>query len=369
MMPDLDIGSHNNKDQYQKKWGMPYSLWRCKQCKWTYLISENMKPVICPACFHLTLVQIENDEPAPLFISSPELLIPFSVDVHDLAKRMENFARAIPFAPEYLTAQALINRVQKIFIPTWLVDSSIIAEWSGEFGYDYDILSHQDQYNENAGGWKSNEVAESRIRWEPRIGRLNRTYSNIPAPALQDIHPMLKQQITFFEKKRGIPFQPAAITDSFIHLPDRAQADAWTDAVPSFLSASMEECRLACEADQIRQFRWRPDFQNQNWTLLLLPVYTTFYKDDEETIQHVFINGQTGQFTGIKRGSMKHARKTGLIILSIAASLFIIGLLLSFLSVMAPMVIALSGFLILAAIIIGVGAIIPVLRVWQFNRE
>ena len=74
-------------------------------------------------------------------------------------------------------------------VPVWLVDGEVQAEWRAEAGYHYQVVSHQDRYEDRRGGWSSREVKETRTRWEPRLGRLKRAYQNLRAPALEEQAP------------------------------------------------------------------------------------------------------------------------------------------------------------------------------------
>ena len=371
MMPD-NFSQSDKQDQntsrIQPIWGIEYKLLACERCKWVYLVKVEVNPQNCPACFHQTLVPITNIEK---YSSNypPELVIPFSASESLIIKNLESFASGIPYAPEDLNYQALNQRLQRIYLPAWLVDGDVYAEWSAEAGFYYDALSHLDHFDDNTGGWVSRQVTEKRIRWEPRLGRLRQKYQNIPGPALQESDVLLQQQLETFNTQKTQPYQASILEEAIVRLPDRPQEDAWTDVQPAFQATAMEECRLACEADQIRQFRWQPEYQNLNWTLLLLPLFSTFYQDDDGQTQKVMIHGQTGQLTGQKRGSMKRAQKASLNLLIAAGVIFIIGLILTAIAVILPPLFALAGILLFVAILIGVGTVIPIWRVWVYNRN
>ena len=145
--------------------------------------------------------------------------------------------------------------------------------------------------------------------------------------------------------------------------------DAWTDANSALQAASSEECRQATDADYLREFHWTPQFSNQNWTLFLRPVYTTYYLDDEGKPQPVYIHGQSGKASGVRRASMKRAQRAALIILSVAIVVFIMSLVVTAIGVMLPLVLAAGGIGMVASVFIGLGALIPLAIAWQFNRS
>ena len=346
-------------------WGLPLEGALCPHCDWRYFLPEGALPLRCPHCCQADLVPLA--EPAQLpYHHPPELVVPFSLKVEAAAARIEGFAEGIPFAPEDLNPQTLRSRVQRLFVPQWLVDGDVTALWEAEAGFDYDVVSHQERYADGSG-WSTREVRETRIRWEPRVGRLARTYENVVAPALED-QATLHRAIGAY-KGAAQPFVPALLDDVLVRLPDRSPAAAWTDAEPAFLATAAEECSQACAADHIRQFRWSPEYSSLNWTLRLLPVYATYYLDDEGQPCPVLLNGETGQISGLRRGSMKRAQQRALIIAAVAAVLFILSLVTGLVGIAVPPLLVFAGIGGLIALGVGLGALVPIVRVWQFNRN
>jgi len=257
---------------------------------------------------------------------------------------------------------------------TGLVDGLVQANWLAEAGFNYEVVSHKDRYADRMGGWQSEEIIETRQRWEPRLGKLKREYQNIPASALET-HQNLIQKLGGFNHpdlepfSSGMAFANLSSLPSGIQLPDRKTEEAWTEAEPGFMQAAIEECRLAAGADFIRAFRWSPNFSGLNWTLNLLPVYTTYYRDDEGKIQVLFINGQSGLISGIRKASMQRARKITLIILLISAFVFFASLVAISGSIVLPVLFPLGILGMIVTLFLGLAALIPLGMVWITNRN
>ena len=351
-------------------WNTNLTLTLCETCDSHYLLPSALFPFKCPTCFGAVLIEIEAEhQPNDLLHHyAPEQVIPFTISHQELTAHIEQFAGRIWFAPGDLKPETLISRLQRLYLPMWLVDSGVEALWQAEVGFNYEIVSHRDQFDQNHGGWHSRQVTEQRIRWEPRLGRLNRIYHNMPAPALEQ-HAQIMQRLGQYDLTEAISFQTEALEQAVIHLPDRPPTDAWPDAIPAFHAAAAEECRQASRADHLRGYRWTSDYRDQHWTLLLLPVYATYYIDDEDRPQPILIHGRTGRLSGPKRASMKRARHTALIIVAVAAALFILSLILGGISFVAPPLVILAGTSLLGALIIGMLAITPIIVVWQYNRN
>lgn len=340
----------------------------CESCDWRYLRPAGSLPQQCPHCFQSELTSLPELAEAERAARPPELVLPFTVSEEHVSQMIQAFASGIRFAPVDLTPQNLLARLQKVYLPMWLVDSDVAATWQAEVGFDYEAISHRDRFDQNRGGWVSEEITETRIRWEPRLGRLTRHYDNIVAPALEE-HASLQQRLGPYELTTAQPYQPQAVAGCLIRLPNRPPADAWPEAVPELHLQASDECRRACQGDHFRDFRWQADYQGHHWTLLLLPVYTTFYRDDTQTPIPILIHGQAGRLSGRRQASMKQARRATLMIIAVAVVIFalsLVGGLVAYFFAEALVTLALlGGFLAFA---VGLAGLLPLLLVWQFNR-
>ncbi len=118
-----------------------------------------------------------------------------------------------------------------------------------------------------------------------------------------------------------------------------------------------------------RDFRWSPSYSGSNWTLLLLPVYVTHYRDDEGVAQRILLNGQTGQLYGVKRGSAARAQRRALTIGAISLVIFALSLMVALLGLLLPPLLIVGILGAVLALLIGAGALIPIGRVALFNRR
>ncbi len=350
-----------------KGWGTHLIAAICESCDWGYLLPPDSLPLTCPHCFKTDLTPLSEAEALP-GAHSPELQLPFTVTSGTVARQVETFAKSIWFAPADLTLQNLQRRLQPIYLPMWLVDSDVQAIWQAEAGFDYEAISHRESYDQNQGRWNSQRITETRIRWEPRMGRLSRPYANIAAPALEE-QTDLQNRLGAYELGNAQPYQPQTISEALIRLPNRPPDDAWPDALPGLQAEAAEECRHACQAQHIREFRWQADYHNQHWTLLLLPLYTTYYLDDTQVAQPVLIHGQSGHLDGPRRASMRRARRITFIIAGLAVMIFAASVVLAVLALAVRQLLTLATLGVLLAMFVGLVALVPVGLAWQFNRS
>jgi hypothetical protein len=309
----------------------------------------------------------ENTDQLP-YLKPPELVAPFKLSEGELASVIGQFSKEIPYPPDDLTPDHLFRRLKKIYLPTWLIDAEVQATWQAEAGFDYQVLSHQDRFDERRGGWVTQEITEGRVRWEPRQGRLHRAYANIIAPALEEDADVRQFLPVSLDASLSQPYRGESVGEAFVRLPNRIPEDAWTEALPAFQSAAAAECQVAAAANHLREFNWSPEFSSQNWTLLLNPLFTSFYLDDEGEIQVVMINGQSGKVSGARRASMKRAQRIAWVVLGVAFIVFLISSILTALGIVVAPALPVGVLGLALSVLIGLGAIMPFIIVWQFNR-
>jgi len=132
---------------------------------------------------------------------------------------------------------------------------------------------------------------------------------------------------------------------------------------------ALRECQAAAAADDVRDFQWSPEFSEQNWTLLLQPIYTTYYQDDTGQPCPVMINGQNGSVYGKRIASGQRARRFTWIIISVTLFIALVSIVLGFLGLILPVLLPVGIAGLIFSALIGAGAVIPPIVVWQFNRS
>ena len=345
-------------------WGVGLTAVHCARCGEAHLVPEHALsnvegdavPSRCPFCLQGPVAP----QPAYLREESPEQVLPHSVSKQKLAGMLERWMQGVRFRPDEFKAEVLMRRARRYFVPLWLVDGRVEGVWRADVGFDYQAVSYQDRYSEGRG-WSSQEVKEGRVRWEPRVGRISRTYENVAAPALDD-HRALMNRLGDFDLNQRTDYSPEAVWVGTIRIPTLEPEAAWGGVEDAFDRAAGTECRQAAGADHIRNFTPEVAYGDLNWTQLLLPAYVTWYQEGER-VWPVLINGQSGRVSGVRRASARKANITSLAVGAVAAMLFVFGGLLALL--LPPV-----GVLILVVgLLLGLAAPIPAIGVWVFNRR
>ncbi len=346
-------------------WGKDMALSHCQVCDGNFAVPLNLETDLCPYCGHTVLTYIDEAANKPAYTYAPEQIVPFSVPADTLQQKVTQFAKKHWFAPADLTPQNLQSRLQSLYLPYWLVDASTHAKWQAEVGFDYQIVSHREKYSNS--GWQSEKIKETKIRWEPRVGTLERRYDNCPAPALEE-HAQWRELLGAFRTGSAQAYQPETFSDVIVRLPNRPPDDAWSDAEVSLKKAATAEVQQAANAEHIREFRWSAAYSDQNWTQMLLPIFATYYRDDEDIVRMVYVHGQTGELAGHQQASLKKARRYASIIGIGAAFLFTLSLILAIIGFFEAAALPWAGMGFAVAVGLGVTAVLPILLAYSFNN-
>jgi hypothetical protein len=354
-------------DSWLHQWPAAYQPAACEQCDWIFLLPPAQLGDRCPHCGQAGFAALDPNADRPVYTQPPELVAPFALSREKREQALHNFTRRGWFAPEDLTVDRLNGRLHPLYLPMWLVDADVTAVWQAEVGFDYQVVSHRERYQN--GRWQSQEVRETRVRWQPRLGQLQRRYDNSRAPALEE-QPQLDRALGRYQLNEAQPYAAAQLDGALVRLPNRPPDDAWTDAELVIKKRAVADCQTASQADYLRDFRWTAEFHNRHWTQLLYPVYVTYYGDDEGQSYPILINGQTGQLSGTFRASSQRAwRWSKWIGMGTAVLLLLTLLLLLLANILDPQLLPLANLTLFLALITGAAAFIPPMLAWQTNRN
>ena len=344
-------------------WKYPVEAVGCVDCHQVFLTPAGNEKSNCPICGSINLssqTSWQRSDP-------PELLIPFNPGLYpNLTNIVKKFVDEVWLKADDFNTETLSARLRPVYWTQWLVDCKVQGHWKAEAGFYYQVKSSVDNFIQ--GQWTSTDHLETRVRWENRLGQIQRAYQNIAAPAFS-LHNRFLQMIGGYGNNPPQGYSPASVGKAWILSPDLQPDEVWDAALTAINQAASAEVQTACSASLIRNFYMEADYPSPNWTQMLMPVYISGYQDDEGQYHPVFINGQTGQISGARLASQRKGWQWA----SILAGLGLIGLLAAILSFVAAAIFApaaiLGTILIVLAIILGLCAIIPAAAPWQWNRN
>jgi hypothetical protein len=349
-------------ESLEEIWGLQRQPAGCSYCQSAYLAPASRIGQVCPSCVNESL----EAQPALLRPEPPELLIPFRVPGDEIANNLKKFTNAVWIRPDDFQADLLFNRMIPVFWPEWLVDGDIVGTWSAEMGYDYQVKSSEESYR--SGNWQTRELIETRIRWEPRAGQIARRFDNIKVPGMEN-HPHLWKLTGGYQASQPIPYKPENIGQASLCVPDLPPESAWPLAKARFEKYAANSCKQAASAQHVRNFSLQAEYESLTWTQLLLPVYITYYRDDQGQAHPIYINGQSGQIGGLRIASQKKGWIWAGVSFSIAVGLFLAGILSFAATTLFPPLGVLGTILVVLGLAFGAGALIPAVWPWRWNRE
>ncbi len=346
----------------QDIWGTARQAVHCLACGTIHLLPIGEAFSHCPACLSPSLQPHTGD----LQPEAPEKLIPFAAKLSSgrLSAALSEWLHSVRLAPPDLQVERLLARRRQVYWPMWRVEGSVVGTWQAQMGCDYQVESSQERFREGQG-WSSQHLTETQVRWEPRAGRINRTYHDVTLPALEAREQaQIDAYVGQYDLNQAVTYTPEAIDQAAVRVPSLSTKEALPSAETALHRMAITDCQRAAGAQHHKAFTLEANYCALKWTRLLLPFYVTYYEDDKGQPIPVWINGQSGHVDGVKRASLRRGwritRNTGII----AAVIFLAGALLVLLGVTeAGSVLMTLGFF--AAIV----AALPVLWVWQFNQQ
>jgi hypothetical protein len=350
-------------DSLNSVWGQALKPAGCPTCKQVHLIHPEQENMLCPACGQGMLVL----QTAWLPPSAPEMVVPFRAPVYQqMAVILDKFVGEVWLKADDFNSGLLSQRLRPVYWTEWLVDGQVTGSWKAEAGFDYQVKSSQESYQNNS--WQSNEILETRVRWETRVGQFRRLYQNIVTPAFSQ-HVGRMSLIGGYDTAQAKAYAPSLIGKAAVQAPDLQPQEIWQAVEHAFVQKAEAEVQQAGQAQHIRNFSLDAAYESLNWTQLLLPLYSTYYKDDEGQTHIILINGQSGQIGGVRIASQRKGWYWAGLLASGALVILILAIISLLLGAIFLPATVIGTLLIIAAIICGICAVFPAVSPWQWNRD
>lgn len=334
----------------------------CPQCGRVFLVSSGQTGQTCPLCRQAKL----EPQPVRMRAGEPERILPFRIGQRALNTIYADAVGAVWIKPDGFSTETLLQNTVPLFWPLWLVDSDVQGHWQMEAGFDYQVESSKETYA--AGQWQSRKQIEGRVRWEPRLGRVQTRVDNIAAPALEE-HRNRLQMTGNYPLENAQVYALGMENAALLEVPDLPPEDAWPLAQPALDQAAGKVCVRAAGAQHTRNFSLKADYGHLNWTQFLLPLYATHYTDDEGQPQILIVNGFTGKLQGPLMASAKRGLRIAGILAAVAGGLILLALIGLLLTLVFPPASIIAGILGLLGVLTGIAAIFPAVWPNQWNRK
>ncbi|NMC53670.1 MAG: hypothetical protein GYA48_08550 [Chloroflexi bacterium] len=341
--------------------GLPLEAVVCTACSRAFLKPAGITADTCPQCSQGRLQPFSG----PVRPEPPEKIIPFAISPAHLAARFTRFCEGVWLSAPDFSPQHLAQRALPLYFPLWLVDATAQGSWQAETGFDYQVQSTKEIFSD--GEWHTQPIQETRVRWEPRLGQISRSYQNVAVNALTD-QPQLSTALGQYELGQAIDFNPAHLSSAWLRCPDVLPEQAWPQAEMRLRQVLQSDCQAACSAQHIRNFSVTADYSNQNWTQLLAPAYITYYTSDDNQKILVALNAQSGHLYGPRLASQKRGWKVAGILGGIGLGIVLLAILFFLFAAVFPPISVVASILLVAGLLLVAGAAIPAAYPWLWNR-
>ena len=164
-----------------------------------------------------------------------------------------------------------------------------------------------------------------------------------------------------------VPYRVGMLGQTIVQLPEIEPQALVEVAQTRFHAAAEEEIMQANAAQHRQQIRFTGQYLNLNWTKYLLPLISTWYRDEGGNVHPIVINGQSGRVYGRRLASVSRASKWTYGLLSIPVVVLLIAIILSLL---APAALPISlPFGVGIAFFLAILASLPLIRAHHWNNQ
>ena len=330
--------------QSTRGWGTARQVLHCESCGGQLSIPEGTVSTTCPFCASNQV----NVTASPEESLRPRFLIPFKVKPEQTQKLAKTWLGKGWFHPNALSANTFISQFTGIYLPFWTFDTKVTAHWRAQVGYEKTVR----HYNASTKKWETRTKID--WRWEDGNVQINIDDHLVPGSTRRHISHRILEQLYPYHMKGLVAYEPDYLAGWRAQAYETTLTEAWESGKSAIRERAKEACYQDIPTQHVRNFSMSADFQDESWRYILLPVYLTAYKYEDDTFQ-MMVNGQTGVVAGQKPVAwwkiwlaiaamlapgiilglaglpLLLLGGAGVILIAVGIILFVIGLVLSFL--------------------------------------
>ena len=268
-------------------WGAERTSVRCTKCGATTTFDPGLAASRCAFCATPAVVEAPTESNHV----RPAGLLAFAVDRNAAARSFRSWVSGLWFRPNDLKEKSSVTDMQGVYVPFWTFDALTHNRWTAEAGYHYTV---QVEAIENG---RRVMRSETRTRWEPAAGFLEKAFDDVPVPASKGLPPGLARGIEPFPTGGLVPYDPQYLSG---FLAEEYAVDL-PDAVAVAKERMTEEIYAACAGevpgDTQRNLRVSTAWSGLACKNALLPVWISAYQYAGKPFRFL-VNGVTGKVDG-----------------------------------------------------------------------
>lgn len=257
----------------------------CRGCGAKIEVDATSTATECPYCGS-SYVLAEKQEDAIV----PDGIIPFRIDKEGASDILRQWLKGRYLAPSQLKNISQKDKMQGIYLPYWTFDALADARYTAMGG------RHRQVKRKNSDGGEETAIVTD---WYPTSGRIRQFFDDVLVPASMKLDMKILDGVDAFRTKETASYAPEYMSgygaECFTVDLQTAHIDALNQMERRLISMARSE--VLRRYDEVGDVQVYPDFENESYKHILLPVYSTAYKYHDK-IYHVLINGQTGDIKG-----------------------------------------------------------------------
>ena len=268
-------------------WGAERKSVRCTKCGATTTLDPGVAASRCAFCATPAVVEA----PTASDHVRPAGLLPFAVDRNAAAQRFRSWVSGLWFRPNDLKEKSSVTAMQGVYVPYWTFDALTHNRWRAEAGHRYTV-----QVQALVNG-RTVMRSETRIRWEPAAGFLEKVFDDVPVPASKGLPPGLARGVEPFPTGGLVPYDPQYLSG---FLAEEYAVDL-PEAVGIAKERMTQEVHAACSGevpgDTQRNLQVSTAWSGLACKNALLPVWISAYEYAGKPFRFL-VNGVTGKVDG-----------------------------------------------------------------------
>ncbi len=275
--------------QAEQGWGGQRQVLHCDQCGADLSVPQGEISTTCPYCLSnkVNLVKTADEKLRPRF------LVPFKIKTNQTRQLTAEWLGKGWFHPAELSANAILQRFNAIYLPYWTFDARIKAAWRAEVGYERTVR----HYNAHEKRWETR--TEIDWRWENGLVPLMIDDLLVSGVAAQRVNVNVLNGLLPFNTQALVAYKPDFLAGMRAQAYEVTLPQAWETGKAIMREHARDACRKSIASSHVRNLSVSADFSDESWRYILLPVYLAAYRHEERVFQ-VMINAQTGKVAGQK---------------------------------------------------------------------
>ena len=257
----------------------------CSGCGATIELGAHDTATKCPYCGSSYVLANEQKS-----VIIPDGVVPFKIDKNQVLLEFRNWIKKRWLAPNALKQLYQHGGFQGIYIPYWTFDSQVSCYYTAEGGKDRTRTYRDDEGNEHT---------ETITDWYPTAGTINHFFDDVQVSATQSYKRGFFAGIEPFNFSQLASYSPEYISGYLSENYSIGLEDGHREAIDKMDDelVNMAAYDVHRRYDHARNIRINPDYSNETYKHLLLPIYSTTYTFKNK-VYNVMINGQTGKIKG-----------------------------------------------------------------------